>query len=59
MTRNGRNLQASQLLDFRSRFEFERFLKERGVEEYSYSVADLDDDLETLRKLQASSPGHG
>ena len=46
--------QASQLLEFGSRFEFERFLKERGIDDHAYSVADLDDDVETLRKLEAS-----
>ncbi len=47
--------QAAQLLSFGSRFEFERFLKERGIDDHSYSVADLDDDMETLRKLDAPS----
>jgi predicted HTH domain antitoxin len=46
--------QASHLLGFGSRFDFERFLKERGIDDHSYSVADLDDDWETLRKLEAS-----
>jgi len=46
--------QASHLLGFSSRFDFERFLKERGIDDHSYSVADLDDDLETLRKMEAS-----
>jgi len=46
--------QAAHLLEFGSRFEFERFLKERGIDDHAYSVADLDDDMETLRKLEAS-----
>jgi len=41
-------------LEFGSRFEFERFLKERGIDDHAYSVGDLDDDMETLRKLEAS-----
>jgi predicted HTH domain antitoxin len=47
-------LQASHLLGFGSRFDFEHFLKERGIDDHSYSVTDLDDDWETLRKLEAS-----
>jgi predicted HTH domain antitoxin len=46
--------QAAQLLEFGSRFEFERFLKERGIDDQAYSVADLDEDMKTLRKLDAS-----
>jgi predicted HTH domain antitoxin len=46
--------QASHLLGFGSRFDFEHFLKERGIDDHSYSVTDLDDDWETLRKLEAS-----
>ncbi len=49
--------QAAQLLEFGSRLEFERFLKERGIDDHAYSVADLDDDMETLRKLDASRKG--
>src|SRR5881296_1260970 len=30
--------QAAQLLEFSSRFEFERFLKERGIDDHAYSV---------------------
>ena len=41
--------QASCLLGFKSRFDFERFLKERQVYEHSYGVADLEDDLATRR----------
>jgi predicted HTH domain antitoxin len=46
--------QASHLLGLGSRFEFEGFLKERGIDDHSYSVADLDEDVETLRKREAS-----
>jgi len=28
--------QAAQLLEFGSRFEFERFLKERGIDDHAY-----------------------
>ena len=33
--------QASHLLGFGSRFDFEHFLKERGIDDHSYSVTDL------------------
>ena len=44
--------QTSQLLGL-SRFEFDRFLKSRGVFDHAYDVADLDRDLEDLSKLEA------
>lgn len=44
--------QASQLLGI-SRFEFDGFLKDRNVYEHAYDVQDLDQDQETLRKLQS------
>jgi len=43
--------QASQLLGL-SRFAFDAFLKERGIYEHAYSVEDLREDEETLRKLE-------
>jgi predicted HTH domain antitoxin len=35
------------------RLQFEGFLKERGVTEHAYSVEDLQQDMENLRKLDA------
>jgi predicted HTH domain antitoxin len=43
--------QASQLLGL-SRFEFDRFLKERNIFDHAYDAADLEQDLETLRQLE-------
>jgi predicted HTH domain antitoxin len=43
--------QASQLLGI-SRFEFDGFLKERNIYEHAYDIQDLDQDQETLRRLQ-------
>jgi predicted HTH domain antitoxin len=45
--------QAGQLLGL-SRFEFDRFLKDRNIFEHAYDVEDLDRDLETLRKFEAN-----
>jgi predicted HTH domain antitoxin len=47
--------QASQVLGL-SRFQFDGFLKQRNIHEHAYSVEDLDQDEETLRRLQ--SGGH-
>ena len=44
--------QTSQLLGL-SRFEFDQFLKTRGIFDHAYDVADLDCDLEDLSKLEA------
>ena len=44
--------QASQLLGL-SRFGFDRFLKERNIFDHAYDAADLEQDLETLRQLEA------
>ncbi len=44
--------QASQLLGL-SRFEFDRFLKDRNIYDHAYDVADLERDMETHRKLEA------
>jgi len=46
--------QASQLLGL-SRLAFDGFLKERNVYEHSYSVDDLKQDEETLRRLESKS----
>lgn len=50
--------QASRLLGFDSRFEFEGFLKARKIYDHAYSVEDLAEDTETLRKLEESAEGH-
>lgn len=42
--------EASRLLGFTSRFEFEAFLKARGVLDHAYGVDDLADDWNSLRK---------
>jgi predicted HTH domain antitoxin len=44
--------QAGRLLGM-SRFEFEGFLKERQIYDHAYSVEDLEQDLETVRQLEA------
>ena len=44
--------QASQLLGL-SRFELDGFLKERQIHDHAYNEEDLDQDLETFRRLQA------
>jgi predicted HTH domain antitoxin len=45
--------EASQLLQF-SRFEFDAFLKARNIYDHAYDLQDFEQDLETLRDLQAS-----
>ncbi len=47
--------QAGRLLAFSSRFEFEAFLKNRGVYDRAYGVEDLAEDLDSLHKLQGIS----
>lgn len=44
--------EASRLLDM-SRFEFDAFLKNRNVYEYAYGLADLEQDLDDLRRFEA------
>ena len=44
--------QASQLLGL-SRFEFDGFLKQRRIYDHAYDLEDLDQDLKTLRQLEA------
>jgi predicted HTH domain antitoxin len=44
--------QAGQMLEM-SRFEFEAFLKARQVKEQAYTSEDLDEDMETFRRLRA------
>lgn len=43
--------QARILLGFESRFQFDEFLKQRQIDDHAYSLADLEEDIETLRKL--------
>jgi len=50
--------QASRLLGFDSRFEFEGFLKARNIYDHAYSVEDLAGDTETLRKLEEDAEDH-
>ena len=45
--------EASQLLQF-SRFEFDAFLKARNIYDHGYDLQDFEQDLETLRALEAS-----
>ena len=49
--------QASQLLGL-SRFEFDRFLKDRNIYEHAYDVEDLDRDMEAVRRFEAKSATH-
>ena len=44
--------QASRLLRL-SRFEFDGFLKERNIYDHAYGLEDFEQDLETLRQLEA------
>lgn len=39
------------LLGFTSRFEFDGFLKERGIEDHAYSSEDLAEDVKAMEKL--------
>ena len=41
--------EASRLLGFGSRFEFEALLKQRGIQEHAYSAGDLADDVSAIR----------
>ncbi len=43
--------QASQLLGL-SRFDFDRFLKDRNIYDHAYDLEDFERDLETLRQLE-------
>jgi predicted HTH domain antitoxin len=45
--------EASQLLQL-SRFEFDGFLKARNIYDHAYDLEDFEQDLATLRDLQAS-----
>lgn len=43
--------EARQLLGIENRFDFDGFLKERGVEAGSYGSAEYEQDLQSLAKL--------
>jgi predicted HTH domain antitoxin len=45
--------EASQLLKL-SRFEFDGFLKGCNISDHAYDLEDLEQDLETLRRLEAT-----
>lgn len=45
--------QASRLVQL-SRFEFDALLKSRNIDDHAYDVEDLEQDLETLERLEAS-----
>lgn len=45
------SFQASRLLGFNSRFDFEGFLKERNIFDHAYDVDDLAADADTLRNI--------
>lgn len=47
--------QASQLLGM-TRFEFDGFLKARGIYDHAYSIEDFEQDLATLRELELNGP---
>ncbi len=49
------SFQASRLLGFQSRFEFEALLKARNISEHAYSAQDLAEDFETVRKLEGKT----
>ena len=52
------SFQASRLLGFSSRFEFEAFLKVRGIYDHAYGVDDLAEDWNTLGKRKPDAEGH-
>jgi len=47
--------QASRLLGFSSRFEFEAFLKVRGIYDHAYGVDDLADDWKALGQREPNA----
>ena len=50
--------EASQLLQL-SRLEFDAFLKRRHIDDHAYDVEDLEQDVETLERLEARGRMHG
>jgi predicted HTH domain antitoxin len=44
--------QASRLLGFSTRFDFEGFLKQRNILDHAYDAEDLEADVEALSKLE-------
>ena len=47
--------QARVLLGFQTRWDFEGFLKERGIYDHAYDVADLERDVENLSRVLGKS----
>jgi predicted HTH domain antitoxin len=47
--------QASSLLGFTSRFQFEDFLKAHNILDHAYSSEDLADDVNTLKNLEKNT----
>lgn len=47
--------QASSLLGFTSRFQFESLLKARNILDHAYSAEDLADDVRSLRNLPGNT----
>lgn len=45
--------EAQVLLGLESRFDFDGFLKARGIEDHAYSVEDLEKDIQALKKLES------
>jgi predicted HTH domain antitoxin len=50
--------EASQLLGL-SRFEFDGFLKGRNVYDHAYGMADLEEDMDTQRRLDVKESAAG
>ena len=48
--------EARRLLGFQTRFEFEGFLKERGIYDHAYDVADLERDVDNLARVLGKTP---
>ena len=49
--------QAQVLLGFQTRWEFEAFLKERGICDESYTAADLDQEFESAMRVARMKKG--
>ena len=50
--------QASRLLGFTSRFDFDGFLKDRNIFDHAYSLDDLEADVEALNKADQNRADH-
>jgi predicted HTH domain antitoxin len=49
--------EAQRLLGFQTRFEFEGFLKERGIYDHTSDVADLDENVENALRVARKRQG--